>query len=669
MRVDFAIMVLCSVVVTSGAALADGLTVLDGKNDSLLHDYMMKHVNGQYEARRAALKAALESREKVLQRRKRLRDDFREMIGPLPEKTLLNARVVGHVDCDGYRIEKVIYESRPGHHVTGNLYLPTKGRPPFPGVLVPCGHSANGKAAEAYQSASILLAKNGLVALIFDPIGQGERLQLLDAPRNGTTTHTLLGLGALLVGVNTGNYRLWDGIRSLDYLASRPEVDPKRLGCTGNSGGGTMTTWLMAADDRIGVAAPSCFVTSLERMLAVRPPPDGEQLWPRQGARGIEHTDFITMRAPKPTRILAAERDFFPFDGTQEAYREAADVYGVLGHPEQVDLFSYDDGHGFSQPRRQAAVQWMRRWFLDDPREIIEPEHTLQQDADLQVTRTGQVVQDYVDEATVQSLNLHRARRLAASREAFFSANDKEACLAEVRRLIGFRPSLAKVTMTTRGEVEREGYRIEKLVIHREDELPVPALLFVPDKRPVKLPATLYVDGRGKAVDAQPNGPIERLVRQQRIVLSIDVRGYGETADDPEKSPSKYFNVEHRTAALAIHIGRTLIGQRVEDVVTALDMLAVRDDVDRGQIELVGVDRAGPVALHAAALDPRPAGVVVRSEIRSWIDDVVAKPLQPDLFGHVVPGALEKYDLPDLEKLIAPRPVTIHDARAAPRDP
>ncbi|NQT17114.1 MAG: acetylxylan esterase, partial [Planctomycetes bacterium] len=273
MRVYSAVMVLCSVVATGGAVFADGLTVLDGKNDSLLHDYMMKHVNGQYEARRAALKAALESREKILQRRKRLRDDFREMIGPLPEKTPLNARVVGHVDCDGYRIEKVIYESRPGHHVTGNLYLPTKGRPPYPGVLVPCGHSANGKAAEAYQSASILLAKNGLVALIFDPIGQGERLQLLDAPRNGTTTHTLLGLGALLVGVNTGNYRLWDGIRSLDYLASRPEVDPKRLGCTGNSGGGTMTTWLMAADDRIGVAAPSCFVTSLERMLAVRPPP------------------------------------------------------------------------------------------------------------------------------------------------------------------------------------------------------------------------------------------------------------------------------------------------------------------------------------------------------------------------------------------------------------
>ncbi len=659
MRTHPVLLILCAVFVMTGAAVADDFTVLDGKSDSLLYNDLMKQVNGQYQTRREILKMELESPEKILQRQKRLRNNFREMIGPLPTRTPLNGRTVGTIDCDGYRIEKVIYESRPGHHVTANLYVPTQGKPPFPGVLVPCGHSDNGKAAEAYQSVSILLAKNGLVALIFDPIGQGERLQLLDAPRHGTTTHTLLGIGAMLVGVNTGNYRLWDCIRSLDYLAGRPEVDPKRLGCTGNSGGGTMTTWLMAADDRIGVAAPSCFVSSLERVLAALPPPDGEQLWPRLGANGIEHTDFITMRAPKPTRILAAERDFFPFDGTQQAYQEAAEVYEVLGHPEHVDLFSYNDAHGFSQPRRQAAVQWMRRWFLDDPGEIVERENTLQQDADLQVTRTGQVVRDHIDEVTVQSINLQRAQTLAVSRKAFWAANDMKTCLAEVRRLIGFRSNLAKATVTTKAVVQREGYRIEKLVIRRKDEFPVPALLFVPDKRLAKLPATLYVDGRGKAVDARPGGPIESLVQQERIVLSIDVRGYGETTDNPEKSPSKFHNVEHRTAALAIHIGRPLVGQRVEDVVAALNILAARDDVDSGQIELVGVDRAGPVALHAAALDARFAGVIVRSEIHSWIDNVVGRPLQPNLFGHVVPGALEKYDLPDLKRVIAPRSVRI----------
>jgi dienelactone hydrolase len=188
---------------------------------------------------------------------------------------------VGARQYSGYRIERIIFDSRPGHEVTALLYLP-EGKPPFPGVLVPCGHSANGKAAESYQRVCILLAKNGLAAFCYDPIGQGERIQMLDsagkpAIREGSTTeHTLAGIGALLVGRQAASYRTWDGIRALDYLAGRPEIDPARLGCTGNSGGGTMTAYLMALDDRIAVAAPSCFITSLERLFATIGPQDAE---------------------------------------------------------------------------------------------------------------------------------------------------------------------------------------------------------------------------------------------------------------------------------------------------------------------------------------------------------------------------------------------------------
>jgi len=333
--------------------------------------------------------------------------------------------------------------------------------------------------------------------------------------------------------------------------------------------------------------------------------------------------------------------------------------YDLLGYPERVSLFSFDDEHGFSQPRRQAAVQWMRRWFLDDPREIVEAELVLQPGAELQVTRSGQVAKEFGDEVTVQSLNLQLAEQLGKSREAFWRENEKETCRDTVQRLIGFRANRGEASVISKGVIQRDGYQVEKLVVGRENEPPVPALLFVPHKRPAKVPATLFVDGRGKAIDARGGGPIERLVRQQRIVLSIDVRGYGETTDDPETIVGKFYNVEHRTAALAIHIGRPLLGQRVEDVVAALDVLAKRDDVDQTRIELIGVDRAGPVALHAAALDPRVDGVTLRSEIRSWITDVVAKPLEPNLFGHCVPGALEKYDLPDLGKIMARTPVQV----------
>ena len=175
-------------------------------------------------------------------------------LGDLPDRTPLNPKVVGTLTRKGYRVEKVIFESRPNHHVTANLYLP-EGKPPFPGVLLPCGHSDNGKAYEDYQRACILLARNGMAVLCYDPIGQGERFQLLDLEGKpvvrGTTEHTMAGIGALLVGRQLAGYRIWDGFRALDYLASRPEVDPDRLGCTGNSGGGTLTAYLMALDDRI----------------------------------------------------------------------------------------------------------------------------------------------------------------------------------------------------------------------------------------------------------------------------------------------------------------------------------------------------------------------------------------------------------------------------------
>ncbi len=224
---------------------------------------------------------------------------FLQSLGDLPVRTPLNTHVVGTLRRDGYHVEKVIFESRPGHHVTANFYVP-HGKPPYPGVLLPCGHSDNGKAYEQYQRVAILLAKSGMAVLCYDPIGQGERYQRLDDQGKpvvrGTTEHTMAGIGALLVGRQEASYRIWDGLRALDYLAGRPEVDPRRLGCTGNSGGGTLTAYLMALDDRIAVAAPSCYITSLERLFATIGPQDAEQNITGQVAAGMEHADYLTLR-------------------------------------------------------------------------------------------------------------------------------------------------------------------------------------------------------------------------------------------------------------------------------------------------------------------------------------------------------------------------------------
>ncbi len=185
---------------------------------------------------------------------------FLKAIGGLPEKTPLNAQVVGELDGGDYRIEKIIYESWPNHHVTATLYLPKNGKPPYPGVLISCGHTKSAKAADYNQKLGILLAKNGMAAMCYDPIGQGERSQILNdeghAEHGSTDEHFLVGVGAILTGTNTAQYRIWDGIRGIDYLCERNDINPEKIGFTGCSGGGTLTSYIMALDDRVVLRGP-----------------------------------------------------------------------------------------------------------------------------------------------------------------------------------------------------------------------------------------------------------------------------------------------------------------------------------------------------------------------------------------------------------------------------
>ncbi|HUU09716.1 MAG TPA: acetylxylan esterase [Phycisphaerae bacterium] len=667
-------LVLLVAAVRASAAESPGenLNVLapDAGGGEMLRAYLLAECGTCFEARRQEA-AALDTPEKIIARQDRQRADWMRALGPLPERTPLNPRTVGTLDADGYRVEKVIYESRPNHHVTANLYLPKEGTPPFPAVLIPCGHDRNGKACDAYQTVAIVLARHGFVVLCYDPIGQGERCQLLDETGKpkiwGTTEHTLTDVGARLVGWGAATYRIWDGIRSIDYLVSRPEVDATRLGCTGNSGGGTMTSYLMTTDERIYAAAPSCYITSLERLFATIGPQDGEQNVTGQVAVGIDHADYLTIRAPKPTLVLTATKDFFDIDGSWTSFREAKRLYGILGHGERVELFEYPDGHGFTKPRREAALRWMRRWLqgIDEP--AVEPEIAVHKDEELQVTGCGQVVKE-LGGVTVWDLNVERAKALGPGREAFWRDRPKAECLAEVRRLAAVRPTTEKPAVKAVGTLERDGCRIEKLLIERPGEVPVPALLFLPAKRDGKVPAVLYVDGRGKAADAGAGGAIEAIVKAGRAVLAIDARGFGETA---VTKPKDYWHDEYPFAHLGLHLARPLLGQRVEDVLAALDVLAAREEIDAAKISITGIERGGPVALHAATLDERLSAVTIERSIESWMD-VVATPMTEGQLGQVVAGVLACYDLPDLVRAIGPRPVEVRnpvDPTGKPKTP
>src|SRR5205085_1374730 len=231
---------------------ADDLNFLTGLDEfehvrDMLPAYLKQQAMGLIEKREKQV-AQIATLEDLARRKAYLREVMLRDLGGLPERTPLNARVTGVLDRGDYRIEKIIFESQPRFYVTANLYVPKTGQPPYPAVLYPLGHELGAKSHGTWQQMLGSLAKKGYVALAWDPIGQGERIQIYDEDfedskvRASTTEHTVQGIQCLLVGDHVARYTIWDGIRALDYLLSRPEVDARRVGCAGNSGGGTHTT-------------------------------------------------------------------------------------------------------------------------------------------------------------------------------------------------------------------------------------------------------------------------------------------------------------------------------------------------------------------------------------------------------------------------------------------
>jgi dienelactone hydrolase len=628
----------------------------------MLKRYLLGQARQQFDARRKAV-AAIKTPEGMAKRRESLRAFFLASLGDMPERTPLNAQVVGTFRRDGYRVEKLIFESRPGHHVTANLYVPD-GQPPHPGVLLPCGHSDNGKAYEQYQRAAILLARNGMAVLCYDPIGQGERYQRLDEHGKpvirGTTEHTMAGIGALLVGRQEASYAIWDGLRALDYLAGRPEVDPRWLGCTGNSGGGTLTAYLMALDDRIAVAAPSCYITSLERLFATIGPQDAEQNITGQVAAGMEHADYITMRAPKATLMTVGTRDFFDIQGSWDTFREVKLIYGRLGFGERVDLFESDEPHGFTRPRRIATARWMSRWLLRRDEPIDEPDFSIASDADLQCTRSGHVLRDFKDKS-VFDLNAERARELRAARQAPRAKRSDAEFRAEVRKLIG----LSEMQIVARkprvvGTLTVRGRTIRKLIFDVEPGIVVPALDFV--LRDTDSPSAVIVKaGVDWTRDMAEPEKLDDVVDTHTHVVLIGLRGTSETQPGAESRRDWPFGSDWKEAFMGIHLARPLLGQRVVDVLSVLQGLNAEYGVGPG-FDLVGVGAAGPIMLHAALLDQKGLikEVTLERSLTSW-EDLVKQGLSRDQLGNIVPGALRVYDLPELAARLAPRPVHIKE--------
>lgn len=627
---------------------------MDWKTEYTLRSYLLQNMHEQYDLRRCALSAAMESPGKMNAYREECRQKYLGLLGEVPGKTLLNPQITGSITRDGYSIEKIIYESRPGHHVTSDLYLPA-GKGPFPAVLMFCGHEMTSKATESYQETAMLFAVNRFVVLVVDPVSQGERVQFTDTEgrrilRGSTTEHTLLNAGASVTATSVVAWELFDNIRSLDYLVSRPEVDPGKIGCLGNSGGGAQTIWFMAFDERVKVAAPCSFVTTREREYELNGTGDGCQQIPFEGKEQLEIADYMIVFAPKPVLILAGRYDFVDYQGTVDAYNELKAAYELLGEPGKVQMFTADDGHGISAPKREAAVRWFMRWLRNDTPIIPENDLGVVAERETWCTPGGHVVAFFPDEVTVQKVNLQRVRDLEAARSKYIAQTGSNEILAKLSSLLALDNSQAGVNAETTGSFTERGCQVKKVILRDEGEVPLPCLVLAPANDAGTDTVIVFLDHRGKSHVLADSALLGIQCAKGRTLFLADLRGMGETAEKPGANDPKYYNSEYHNAILSLHTGRPLPGQRVRDIMTLLDYITSIEQLKGKPVRIIANGPAATASLMAAVIDRRITALDLSETIKSFAE-IAERPMEKDWYSYVVPGILCYFDLPDLAAL------------------
>ncbi|MBR1543931.1 MAG: acetylxylan esterase [Muribaculaceae bacterium] len=294
----------------------------------------------------------------------RNREKLTQLVGTFPKKCRLNAVTVGTAEEDGIVAEKLYFESMPGYKVSAVVFRPKKRSGRMPAVLYCCGHIPNGFRYEAYQKLMLNLVKKGFIVMTFDPIGQGERhMAKFEA---ATHEHSYAGAQAFALGFSPALYFINDGIRAIDYLQSRPDVDPARIGVTGRSGGGTQAAYIGAFDERVAAVATENYITDLQHLLMSKGAQDAEQNFIHAIAEGFDNSDLLTLRAPRPTLIVATYNDIFAIQGTKNAFSEAARAFKALGNEDNLSI-TYDYGGHTSTRKNNQAIYAFFSKHLKNP--------------------------------------------------------------------------------------------------------------------------------------------------------------------------------------------------------------------------------------------------------------------------------------------------------------
>ena len=570
-----------------------------------------------------------------------------QLIGHEPTRTPLNLKTRGEFTRPGYRVEKLTYESQPGLIVTANLYIPSKTKPPYPGVLFQMGHSLNGKANDGYQRCCQGLAQLGYLVLAFDPMGQGERTYY-PQPAPATLTrlgsaddeHTVPGQQMLLVGDSATRMQLWDAVRSLDVLAAHPLVDPQRLASTGQSGGATLTMLLAAVDPRLAAAAITCGNTENFACRDFNAPgstDDAEQNLVDAARHGFDRWDLLYPLAPKPLLIASSARDFF---GTyspnylasgREEFGHLERIYKVQGRPQHLRWIEGPLPHGLSEPFRLEIYNWFGRWLLNQTKPIDQEPPTAPESEEILWTGpTGNAVRDH---SSVRPIDLVRARVKQAA----------PAGQPDWLRLLKI-PTVPVTAPTFLGRTRFGGVEIEAIEVASEAPVYLPGWLYRPRRPNGKL--VLVLESAGRSARWQEGQLLHQLAKDGFTVCAADVRGIGDLRPEVGRGQSPHAQShahEDHWAWAGLMLGRPVLGQRVTDVLALVRALRLANPARA--VHLVAAGRLVAPGLLATALEPGVATFHHLGAIPS-LRETAQKEEYAQPFADFVPGLLQHGDLP-----------------------
>jgi cephalosporin-C deacetylase-like acetyl esterase len=620
-----------------------------------LPDYLTSLAEAAYKNRNADLDR-VKTPADVRARQDWVRQTFWKLAGGQPERTPLNLRTLNGFVRQGYKVEKLVYESRPGLHIPANLYIPTEGKPPYPGVLFQMGHSLNGKAADPYQKCCQALARLGYVVLAFDPMGQGERTYY---PRPGGTLtrldsaddeHTVPGKQMLLVGDTAMRMQVWDAVRSLDVLADQPMVDSKRLGSTGQSGGGTLTMLLAAIDDRLAAAAVSCGNTENVACAGFIPPgsvDDAEQNFVDSGPIGFDRWDVLYPLAPKPLLVSVSARDFFGtyspnyLTSGREEFAKLRRMYEILDASDRIRWVESPVPHALAPNLRLDIYNFFEKWLRGSNRTISsEPPVEPEPEATLYVGKTGNVVRDF-DSKTPQQI----AKEQVPAEPARSVSADELARFLKVDRV--------ETKVDTLGRANWGDVTVEGAEAKISSQVFLPAWIYVPKSQ--SGPLLLVLEPRGRNARWREDDMYHQLAMSGALVCAFDIRGIGDLSPEVGRG-NPYYTRSHSTedayAWGSMILGKPLLGQRVTDILAMTR--AMRSRAPGRRTVLAALGHMTIPALIAAALDPAIERVYLSKRPKSYASVVTSETYEWP-FANFAPGILRLTDLPSIAAALGDR--------------